>query len=166
MTCLIAGGQLRRHSLIAGDNAEVLRLGAELEHLEQKWLEMTKADIEGTSDEWDESKWPEYEDRAGPLIDAILNCIGAQWGTEFDFPKLRPIAAIMARYDVGGVGQHWPVFTGIGLVHPPRVPWRQQSTIFATENERALWTLITKSAHYFRRRSPVISKAFAVHQMG
>jgi hypothetical protein len=104
MTCLIAGGQLRRHSLIAGDNAEVLRLGAELEHLEQKWLEMTKADIEGTSDEWDESKWPEYEDRAGPLIDAILNCIGAQWGTEFDFPKLRPIAAIMARYDVGGGG--------------------------------------------------------------
>jgi hypothetical protein len=87
----------------------VLRLGAELEHLEQKWLEMTKADIEGTSDEWDESKWPEYEDRAGPLIDAILNCIGAQWGTEFDFAKLRPIAAIMARYDVVGFG--WQIFS-------------------------------------------------------
>jgi hypothetical protein len=55
MTCLIAGDQLRRHSLIAGDNAQLLRLGAELEHVEQKWLEMTKADIEGTSDEWDES---------------------------------------------------------------------------------------------------------------
>ena len=32
--------------------------------------------------------------------------------------------------------------------------------------ERALWTLIIKSAHYFRRWSPVVSKAFAVHQMG
>jgi hypothetical protein len=70
---------------------------------------MTKADIEGTPMNGMSPSGRSTKIAPGPLIDAILNCIGAQWGTEFDFAKLRPIAAIMARYDVVGFG--WQIFS-------------------------------------------------------
>jgi hypothetical protein len=79
-----------------GDDAELIALGAKLDRVEQDWLRMTKADITAPDTHpriddhaADGSSYAEYEDRARPLIVAILS-LNATTAAAFPFRYARP----------------------------------------------------------------------------